>query len=195
MQFNVAQLLKEPTGSTRKYEVHEELDDLDPEIVIQEPITGKVKFTKIPQGILVNGQLQTTVEVSCGRCLEPFDVAMQIEIEEQFRPTLDLLTGARLPVGDDDDTATVIDERNHLDLSEVVRQDLLLALPNHPLCRPDCKGLCPSCGANLNEGECACAVEEIDPRWDALKSLLESDNPNPSGGRKRNTRPDDLKKE
>src|SRR5688572_30557818 len=107
MQFNVAQLLKEPTGSTRKYDINEELDDLDPEIVIQAPITGKVKFTKIPQGILVNGDMETVVELSCGRCLEPFDVPVNIEIEEQFRPTLDLLTGARLPVGDDDDTATV----------------------------------------------------------------------------------------
>jgi uncharacterized protein len=185
MQFNVAQLLKEPTGSTRKYDIQEELDDLDPEIVIQAPITGKVKFTKIPQGILVNGEMETVIEVSCGRCLEPFDVQTDIEIEEQFRPLLDIMTGARLPIGDDDDSATVIDERNHLDLTEVVRQDLLLALPNHPLCREDCKGLCPTCGANLNDGECACEGELTDPRWDALKSLLESDNPNPSKKKKK----------
>jgi uncharacterized protein len=184
MQFNVAQLLKEPTGSTRKYEINEELDDLDPEIVIQAPIKGKVKFTKIPQGVLVTGEIETMVEVSCGRCLEPFDVPVQIEIEEQFRPTLDLITGARLPVGDDDDTATVIDERNYLDLSEVVRQDLLLSLPNHPVCREDCKGLCSTCGANLNEGNCACETDSTDPRWDALKSILESDKPKPSGEKK-----------
>jgi uncharacterized protein len=185
MQFNVAQLLKEPTGSTRKYEISEELDDLDPEIVIQAPITGKVKFTKIPQGILVNGDMETVVEVACGRCLEPFDVPVTIEIEEQFRPTLDLVTGARLPVGDDDDTATVIDERNQLDLSEVVRQDLLIALPVHALCREDCKGLCPTCGANLNEGACDCENEEFDPRWDALRSLLDADQPKPSRGKKK----------
>ena len=55
MEFNVAQLLKQPTGNTRQYEINENLDDLDPELVIQAPIKGKVKFTKIPKGILVTG--------------------------------------------------------------------------------------------------------------------------------------------
>jgi uncharacterized protein len=173
MQFNVAQLLKEPTGSTRKYEVEEQLDDLDPELVIQSPIVGRVKFTKIPQGVLVNGTLKTVVEVNCSRCLEPFDVPVAIELEEEFRPSVDLQTGARLPRGDDEDEATVIDEKHIIDLSEVVRQDLLIGLPSLPVCREDCKGLCPHCGQNLNEGTCDCATDTVDHRWQALRALLD----------------------
>jgi uncharacterized protein len=176
MQFNVAQLLKEPTGSTRKYDVDETLDDIDPELVIQAPITGRVKFTKIPQGILVNGKFDTVVEVNCGRCLDPFDVPVAIEVEEEFRPSLDLQTGARLPHSEDEDQATVIDEKHIIDLTEVVRQDLLLALPSTPLCREACKGLCPTCGQNLNDGPCDCPDDSVDHRWDALRALLDESN-------------------
>ncbi|MDQ4078894.1 MAG: DUF177 domain-containing protein [Chloroflexota bacterium] len=175
MQFNVAQLLKEPTGATRKYDVEEQLDDLDPELVVQEPIRGKVKFTKIPQGILVTGKLETVLEVNCNRCLEPFDQPVVIELEEEFHPSMDLVTGASLPQGQEDDKATFIDEKHIIDLTEVVRQDFLLALPTTPLCRAECKGLCPQCGLNLNEGQCDCPTESIDPRWDVLKALLDAE--------------------
>ncbi len=172
MQFNVAQLLKEPTGATRKYDVEEPLDDLDPDLVIQEPITGKVKFTKIPRGVLVTGRVETVLEVNCNRCLEPFDQPVVIELEEEFHATTDLQTGASLPQPEDDDSATFIDEKHIIDLSEVVRQDLLLELPSIPLCREGCRGICPQCGINLNEGQCDCPTESVDPRWEALRALL-----------------------
>ncbi|MCB0075782.1 MAG: DUF177 domain-containing protein [Anaerolineales bacterium] len=173
MEFNVAQLLKEPVGGVRKYEIADNLDDLDPELVIQAPITGKVKFTKILGGILVTGRLQTVVEVPCSRCLEPFDLPLRIELEEEFRATTDLVTGASLPVDEAQDEATLINEKNIVDLSEVVRQALFLALPTTPVCRKGaCKGLCDQCGKNLNEGPCDCVEDEVDPRWEALRSLL-----------------------
>lgn len=174
MQYNVAQLLKEPVGGTRKYEVNEEVDDLDPLLVIQRPLTGKVKFTKILDGVLVTGDLETVVEVNCDRCLEPVDVPVEIELEEEFRQTMDIHTGASLPVTDESDPATLIDDKNHLDLSEVVRQALLLELPTHPLCRDDCKGLCQNCGQNLNEANCDCPEEDDDPRWSSLRALLDT---------------------
>jgi uncharacterized protein len=173
MQFNVAQLLKEPTGATRKYEIEESLDDLDPALVIQEPIRGQVKFTKIPSGVLVTGDLETVLEVNCNRCLEPFDQSVRIELEEEFRASTDVRTGVRLPRAEEADEATFIDEKHIIDLSEVVRQAFLLNLPTTPLCRSDCKGLCPICGLNLNEGQCDCPEETIDPRWDALRAFLD----------------------
>lgn len=173
MQFNVAQLLKEPTGSTRRHEVNEVVYDLDPELVIQEPITGRVKFTKIPRGVLVTGELDTVVELNCNRCLEPFDQPITIEVEEEFYPLVDLQTGAFLPQGEVVDEATLIDEKNIIDLSEVARQSLLLSLPSLPVCREDCKGICPQCGQNLNEATCDCPTESVDPRWEALRRLLD----------------------
>lgn len=176
MEFNVAQLLKQPTGNTRQYEVNEELDDLDPELVIQTPIKGKVKFTKIPKGILVTAHLNTRVELSCSRCLDPFDQPLFIELEEQFRPFVDLQTGASLPQSQEDEEATQISEKNIINLSEVTRQALLIALPTSQLCRPECKGLCQRCGENLNESSCICTIEEVDPRWEALRSLLNQES-------------------
>lgn len=176
MEFNVAQLLKQPTGNTRQYEINENLDDLDPELVIQTAIKGKVKFTKIPKGILVTANLNTRVELSCNRCLDPFDQSLSIELEEQFRPFVDLQTGASLPQSEEDEEATQISEKNIIDLSEVTRQALLIAVPTSQSCRLDCKGLCQRCGKNLNEASCICTVEEVDPRWEALRSLLDQES-------------------
>lgn len=177
MEFNVAQLLKEPVGGVRRYEVSETLDDLDPELVIQEPITGKLKFTKILGGVLVTGTLQTVLEVPCSRCLDPFDIPVTIELEEEFKSSTDLVTGASLPHDVDDDEGTLIDEKHIIDLSEVIRQALFLALPVRPICRDgECLGLCDQCGKNLNEGPCDCSDESIDPRWEALRDLLDESN-------------------
>ena len=176
MEFNVAQLLKQPTGNTRKYEINESLDDLDPGLVIQTAIKGKIKFTKIPKGVLVTGSLKTKLELNCNRCLDPFDQQISIELEEQFRPVVDLQTGATLPQGENDEMATQINEKNIINLSEVTRQALLIAVPALQLCQPDCKGLCPQCGQKFNEASCTCAANEVDPRWEALRSLLNQDS-------------------
>jgi uncharacterized protein len=69
----------------------------------------------------------------------------------------------------------LIDEHHILDLSEVIRQGLWLAIPMEILCRPDCAGLCPRCGGNRNLGECNCDQAAIDPRWGALQALLASE--------------------
>lgn len=172
MQFNVAQLLKQPTGATRQYDVDEPLGEIDPELVAVAPIQGHVKFVRTHDGVLVTGDLATVLEVNCTRCLEAFDLPVEIEIEEEFKSTIDLRTGAQLPIVTDE-TETLIDEHHIIDLTEVVRQDLLLALPLTPLCRPDCKGLCQSCGKNLNEGPCDCEPESSDPRWSVLADLLQ----------------------
>jgi uncharacterized protein len=94
-------------------------------------------------------------------------------IEEEFTPTIDIVTGAKLPLSGEEEVATRIDAHHILDLTEVIRQDLLLALPMYPVCRSKCKGLCPHCGQNWNEGACECSLEEIDPRLAVLRQLLE----------------------
>ena len=137
------------------------------------PFNGQVRFTRAGSGILVTGKLETIVELECSRCLSALEAAARFEIEEEFHPTLDILTGARLPLEPDLDEATLIDERHILDLAEVVRQGLLLSLPPSPVCRSDCRGLCPHCGQNQNEGSCDCQTEVTDPRWATLKASFE----------------------
>jgi uncharacterized protein len=189
--FNVAQLLKEPVGATRNGEVVAGLFGLLPELErvvptdhsevavpvktedrpIGEPVLrGPVRLMHTQGGVLVQGRLCGEATLLCARCLDPVTVPLDVELEEIFTPTIDVLTGRSL-LSEEEDRALWIDERHILDLSEVVRQDVLLALPMHALCTEECRGLCPVCGQNLNQGSCSCAPEP-DPRWVALLDLL-----------------------
>ncbi len=171
MRFNVAQLLREPVGSTRKYYLEEDIQDLDGEIRLTHPIEGAIRLIHTTEGVLVSGQIHTEVKLTCSRCLESFSTAVDFTLEEEFRPIIDISTGAKLPSGDGEDEATLIDDQHIIDLREVMRQDILLALPTRPLCKQDCAGLCSQCGKNLNEGPCTCEEPLADPRWEALRAL------------------------
>jgi uncharacterized protein len=172
LQFNVAQLLKETTGSTRSYNIIvEPLGELDEDVAVVGPMTGHVKFLQTGRDILATGLLETTVEKTCGRCLTLFTTPISIELEEEFYPILDIVTGTMLAEPEDGDEANRIDEHHILDLWEVVRQDILLESDGILYCRPDCKGLCPHCGQDRNEGECGCQDEEVNGLWAVLRSL------------------------
>ncbi len=173
MRYNVSQLLKSPTGTTRHYKIHDEIGELDPAISPFSTLDGEITMIRTTAGILVRGDLYTTVELSCSRCLELFAMPVRFTVEEEFHPSIDILTGAKMPQTEEDEPATLIDAHHMLDLSEVVRQNLLLALPMYPVCRSKCRGLCPHCGQNWNEAPCDCTLEEIDPRLAVLRDLLE----------------------
>ncbi len=174
LQFNVAGLLTGPKGGTRSYELYipvSELDQLDEDFDVIAPFQGRVRFLWTNDHIMVMLTGATRVSMRCSRCLEPFEQPVQVHVEEAFIPTVDMATG--LPIHQDEsDAAILIDEHHILDLSEIIRQSILLALPLTPLCKPDCKGLCPICGADLNTETCTCSTEEVDPRWSALSLLL-----------------------
>jgi uncharacterized protein len=173
-QFNVAQLLKQPSGTRRIYDI--EASDgppLDDDLKVVAPFRGEVRFMRVGAGILVTGVLETSVELDCSRCLTAFQTKTHFEIEEEFRPTHDVNSGARLAQEPDQDAATLINEQHILDLGEVIRQNLTLSLPASPVCRPDCDGLCPNCGQDWNEASCDCDTQDIDPRWAALKASFE----------------------
>jgi uncharacterized protein len=168
LQFNVSQLLKTPTGTRRDYDIEVDLLPLDGNMVIVAPVRGHVGFLRAGSGILVTGRLETAVELECTRCLSEFRLPVSLEIEEEFRPTVDIATGAVMSHDGDQDVANLIDEHHILDLAEVVRQDVWLGLPTSPVCRPDCQGLCPHCGQNRDQGSCTCETETIDLRWAPL---------------------------
>ena len=169
VRFNVAQLLREPIGSTRiKYiEADTTLSEEDVELVT--PVTGQVRLMRIESGILAQGQVQTEVEILCGRCLAEFILPLEATVEEEFRAGGRFASESR-EEAEDEDPALAITDEHELDLREVVRQQLLLALPTHPVCRVSCAGLCAHCGQDLNEGPCECTPEP-DPRWGALLEM------------------------
>jgi uncharacterized protein len=168
MEVNVSQQLKSPIGTVREYEVSEAFDILG--IGISTLIEGKVKFTRTHRGILVQGTLTGKIPVDCSRCLKTFEFPMTFNIEEEFFPSLDVNMGTPVEIPDEPGAFT-IDEHHILDLTESIRQNALLAIPMKPLCRKNCAGLCSQCGQDLNESQCDCEQEEIDPRWSKLANL------------------------
>lgn len=169
MQINVSQMLKAPIGTTRDYSISEIVDITGDDN--RHLVEGEIRLLRTHRGILVTGLLNTEVELACSRCLSSFLCPLTLNIEEEYIPKLDIISGAPLPPPDEPGLFT-IDERHILDLTEAIRQHTLLAIPMKPLCREDCTGLCPNCGHNLNQGPCSCPAQEVDPRWSELVKLL-----------------------
>ena len=132
---NVAQLLKEPTGSTRSYDASEVIKGQPGDF-----IQGTLALTHAGRGILVQGSLSTRMELVCSRCLKPFPYSLNFSLEEEFLPTIDVSSGLPLSLPQEAEGFT-IDDNHILDLGEVIRQYILLNLPMKPLCQPDCAGI------------------------------------------------------
>jgi len=169
MRINVSQLLRETIGSMRNCRVDAPVAVLEDgkEYTVQ----GEVRLTRTDRAILVEGTLHTAVEITCSRCLSPYNCPLAFHFKEEYFPTVDVVTGASLDVPDDPGCFT-IDANHVLDLSEAVRQYALIGVPMKPLCREDCAGLCPACGSNLNLKKCDCPSDTIDPRWLKLAKLV-----------------------
>jgi uncharacterized protein len=123
------------------------------------------------RGILVQGRLETALSERCSRCLRPAVAPLLLEIEEEALPSIDVETG--LPVDTQSDREVLrLTDHHELDLEPAVRDAISLAEPIAPLCRPDCPGLCESCGADLAmEPGHAHPDDEVDPRLAAMASL------------------------
>lgn len=170
VQINVSQQLKSSIGTIRNYEV-DTIVNIDDEKV---EYTGSIRLMKTDRGILLKGTFNTNLFLRCGRCLNDFSYPLELKIEEEYFPIMDVNTGVMLPAPEEPGSFT-IDDHNIMDISEAIRQYTLMALPIKPLCRQDCSGLCPTCGTNLNEKNCDC-TPEIDPRWEKLNTLTLADN-------------------
>ena len=127
-------------------------------------LRGELEFTRVVDGILVVGTLETEIQTLCTRCLSPLKLPVSLALEDTIGlPNAE--TTSERPVR--------VNEEGWADLTPLIREYAWLALPLNPLCSTDCKGLCPICGGNRNLEACMCKeTEEIDPRWEALRDLL-----------------------
>jgi uncharacterized protein len=128
-------------------------------------ISGQARWLTSGE-VLVRVSLRAGLSQECRRCLEPVEAPLEEELVLLFVP----------PGGieeQDDEVRSLPQGMVELDLREVIREEVILAQRPYVLCRPECRGLCPACGANLNEETCQCSSEELDPRWDALRALNE----------------------
>lgn len=172
LQVNVAQFLKDAVGATRTFEVNG--PELDSDDGAPAYVHGALRLTRTDQGIWVSGDVAFAVDYVCSRCLAPFASWGAATVDDVFLPSVDIATGAKLRYHDDSDDADTasIDEQHVLDLSDTLRQYRLAAIPMAPVCREDCKGICPECGNDLNEARCSCERYQ-DQRWTVLRELLE----------------------
>lgn len=127
-----------------------------------QPIAVEGVFWFDGNHIVVQGTIRTHGAYTCSRCLTPVPVDRNATLSEVYG------TEAALP----DDVLPYNGE--YIDLTETIRENLILSEPMKVLCRPDCKGLCPQCGKNLNEGPCSCPTDRIDPRLEVLGDLFKS---------------------
>lgn len=118
---------------------------------------------------VLEAAISAEMSMPCSRCLEAITRKFEIDFRDVFTETRSNDKGETELADEQLDESVAEDGR--IDLSEVVREQLLLATPEQVFCREDCKGLCQKCGANLNLIDCKCADDEVDPRWAALKNL------------------------
>ncbi len=166
LRFNFGFLLEATLGTSRDMELtypHLRLED-----VILSPLLGRFKATRTSKGIYIAGALSSSVQLECSRCLEAVALPTSLTLD-----TLYFYPAYSAPPGE-----FAIDEDGILDLGPLVRELSLLEIPIQILCQPDCAGLCPDCGINLNDERCACEPDHTDPRLAALKTLLEGGEQN-----------------
>ena len=174
MRIEVENLNDKAEAFSHSYAPEEvELEDEGARLVAPAEVNGDA--SRKGEEVRVRGKILTEVELLCDRCAAPQRAPLEVEFDTRFIPqskaagatdNVELLT---------EDLGLAAYEGDAVDLDELVREQILLALPSRNLCREDCKGLCQKCGADLNAGQCSCEQGETDPRWAALADFKRRD--------------------
>lgn len=151
----------------------ESLDLSETGVFLKAPVLVDLTLNVFDENIKIDGTVRTEVEEECSRCIQPF--RRRVEAELHLYATAKAVAGRRGDAEDEDDEDSeagyLIHDGRQLDLSGEVRSAILLSSPMQPLCRPNCGGLCPECGENLNERQCSCGGRRTDRRWKGLEKL------------------------
>lgn len=154
MQIDVSKLLQSDVGTESSLKLSEEIEDLDKEIKAVSPASGEIELLHTDEGILIKVNFNIMLELVCSRCLEKFKKKIRVEFEQEYVPfwkkTDDKMREEERSEG------FVIDKNNKIDISETIRQEILINLPMKIICKSSCHGLCSQCGQNLNIKKCKC---------------------------------------
>ena len=161
LRLNVGFLIKSPIGTSRDFNFDYEKMRLGEELTLA-PFTCTARFDRTPQGLVLQADFAGRLELECVRCLEPFEQALHSQVTELYAFDNRSVTESNLLVPED----------GQIDLEPLLREYALLEIPIKPLCRPDCKGLCPVCGENLNQHDCRHRRASSDSPFAALKDVL-----------------------
>lgn len=176
MKIDLTEIARTP-GAHAAHEFQEALPG-DPDFELAESARGSFTVTNTGRLLVLRGSLTAAVKLQCGRCLEPSVLRLEVPLSEEFstRPPAQSLEEKTIDVEEPERAAF---RENILDLTELVRQNIIINLPIQPLCREECAGICSRCGSNLNAGPCACPPPANEGLLAALGRLIE---PRQEGG-------------
>ncbi len=145
--------------------------DLESEFVnLKDEVSFKGKLDNRGARVEIQGEISADVEINCHRCLKAVSHKIENDLETAFITAENYTEDQEIELEIKDLDVSIF-EGGKIDLKEIAREQILLALPTQVLCREDCKGLCEQCGANRNLIDCKCEEDEVDPRWSALRKL------------------------
>jgi uncharacterized protein len=149
--------------------------EADEDFRVVAPVSLAFDIFKDKQAFRLAGRVQTTLELRCSRCLEPFTAPVDQEFDLRYQPHT-VNTGEAEREIEEDDLTTAFYEKDEIDLGHLMHEQFVLSLPMKPLCGDACRGLCPICGTNLNRDTCDCKPVWEDPRLAALRELKTKNN-------------------
>ena len=165
LRLNVGFIVHETVGYSRVFELDSPSIHLHPDLDLID-LLGEVKVTRTAKGLLLQAEFSASISAECVRCLKDFLLPLTISFTELYA----------FSPNSTDESGLILPENGKIDLEPLIREEMLLAIPINPICQPDCMGLCPICGENLNEGSHTIHKEESnDPRLSILKKLLDKD--------------------
>lgn len=167
LRIDLANIAGTP-GARGRYSISEEVAPTE-EFSCVGPVVGEIEVENSGSLLLVRGEFRALVRLACVRCLETFEQSLRMKIEEEFATEE---TEPDIPTMDREEPQASAMSHFVLDIAELVRQQLLLNIPMAMSCREDCRGICPQCGQNLNEGQCGCERGPSDSRWSPIANIL-----------------------
>jgi len=169
MRIELENLEKAGGSFSREYQTDQlTFDEYDLRLLAPVSVAGRIRRRE--REVEVRGKLETKVAVSCGRCLKSIELPIQVDFIERFTPAVSWKDEEQHELQPEDLDLAAFDGEG-IELDDLVREEILLALPGHVLCSEECKGLCPTCRIDLNVRTCNCITDRSDSRWDKLKDL------------------------
>ncbi|MFN2576872.1 MAG: DUF177 domain-containing protein [Pyrinomonadaceae bacterium] len=154
---------------SRTYEIDQVTFD-EHDLWLVQPVSVEGRIRRKGEEVELRGKLTTKIGAPCGRCLKSVELPLDVEFVERFTPAVSWKDEEQHELSEDDLNLAAFDGQA-IEFDDLVREEIMLALPGHVLCDEVCKGLCPICGADLNTADCNCKSKQIDSRWEKLKDL------------------------
>ena len=150
----------------------DDLNPVDERISLSGPATVSGNVRLAGNEVFVNGHVETRARVECDRCLQPVETPVNTDFGLEYITGSEYESNGMAVELTEAELSVSVFDGEAIDVDEIVKEQVVLAVPTRMLCREDCKGICPECGTDRNTGDCNCTTNDIDPRWAALKKLI-----------------------